>query len=105
MNSEPEDVGDAPQVEQKKQVRKSRRDGEIDNLKAILATYWGREFYWRLLCEGRVFHPTYCVGDSHATAYNEGKRQIGLWAMTELQLSSPDMYEKMRLEAIERERK
>lgn len=100
-----QDVGDEDQVTTKKQVKKYDRDQELENLRTLLSTPGGREFYWRLLSQCNLFRPSYVPGDTHAMALNEGKRAIGLWAMVELSQSLPSAYDKMRIEAEERERK
>lgn len=105
MTVETDDVGDESQVVKRRQNKKSVRDEELDDLKAILNTYGGRAFYWRLLSQCNMFKPSYISGDTHGTAVNEGKRMIGLWSMGELAASLSSAYDKMRIEAEERERK
>lgn len=98
------DVGNEEQVKVKRQKKKSSRDVEIDELRAILDTYGGRAFYWRLLSECRVYASSFST-DPLTMAHAEGQRKIGLWALGELEPLSPGIMDKMRIEAVERERK
>lgn len=68
-------------------VERARRD----ELCAILATPGGRRAIWRLIDGAGVFRASYS-GDALATAYNEGRRAVGLGLMMEAQQASIDGY-------------
>jgi hypothetical protein len=44
----------------------------------------GRRVMWEILCRARVFHGSFSTNGS-AVMFNEGRRDIGLWLMQELQ--------------------
>ena len=59
----------------------------------------GQRFVWDVL--DRVcgtFGCSYVTGDAQATAFNEGRRSIGVQLMTELQALAPQSYVAMLLE-------
>lgn len=74
-----------PQLEQEK------RDGE---LRELLGTKAGQAVVWRLLVTARVFGSTFDL-DSRAHAFQEGRRDLGLWLMAEAQRVAPDKYVEM----------
>ncbi len=77
------DTGDISQVQKKKTKAQLRRMQENDWLKDILSKEGGRDFIWRLLIQCGVYHTSF-TGDAPHTFFNEGKRQIGLWLLTEI---------------------
>ncbi len=77
------DTGDISQVQKKKTKAQLRRMQENDWLKDILSKEGGRDFIWRLLIQCGVFTTSF-TGDAPTTFFNEGKRQVGLWLLTEI---------------------
>ena len=77
------DTGDVKEVSKKKTKAQLRRMRENEWLKDILSKEGGRNFVWRLLIQCGVYHTSF-TGDAPHTFFNEGKRQIGLWALTEI---------------------
>ncbi|KKL89627.1 hypothetical protein LCGC14_1912840 [marine sediment metagenome] len=77
------DTGDSKQVNKKKTKIQLRRMRENAWLKEILSKEGGRDFIWRLLIQCGVYHTSF-TGDAPQTFFNEGKRQIGLWVLTEI---------------------
>jgi hypothetical protein len=61
---------------------KNRRDTELDDLRQLLKTKWGRRLVWRVL-EKAGIHRTSFTGNS-TTFFNEGQRNIGLWLESEV---------------------
>jgi len=61
---------------------KNRRDTELDDLRQLLKTKWGRRLIWRVL-EKAGIHRTSFTGNS-TTFFNEGQRNIGLWLESEV---------------------
>lgn len=102
--AEIEDVGDEEFVTKKKAVKRSLRDQELNDLKEILKTYGGRSFFWRLFTEARIYDSSYNT-DHSVMSFREGKRDLGLWALREVEVAIPGVIDQMRLEAKERERK
>ncbi len=91
------DTGDVKQVGKKKQKRKHRRDQELEDLRRILDMAGGRNFIWRLLEQCGVYKTSH-TGEALETAFNEGKRQMGLWALEEIFDASPHTYALMQKE-------
>jgi hypothetical protein len=79
---------------------KHRRRVEIADLKAILATPHGRRFFWRVLGQAGVLRTSFDHSGA-VTAFNEGRRSIGLWAWAEMEESMPEAYTQMLAEARE----
>ena len=77
------DTGDSKQVNKKKTKAQLRRMRENEWLKEILSKEGGRDFIWRLLIQCGVYDTSF-TGDAPHTFFNEGKRQIGRWALTEI---------------------
>lgn len=67
------------------ELRRRARDISI-----VLSSVEGRRFYWRLLCECGVFTSSYT--GNNTTFFNEGRRQIGLMLLNELNDIAPDAY-------------
>ena len=99
----PFDTGDEKQVKERKNVHQLARDQEVEELRALLETYGGRSFVWRLLEQCGIYRAA--VGDPHEILRGEGKRDIGLWAMDEVFTSDPEAYTIMRNEGKLREMK
>ena len=77
------DTGDVKDVKKKKTKAQLRRLKENEWLKDILSKPGGRDFIWRLLTACGVYDTSF-TGDAPHTFFNEGKRQIGLWVLTEI---------------------
>ena len=91
------DTGDVKQVNKKKSKRQAKRDQELDDLRNILDAAGGRNFLWRLLTECGVYHSSFSI-EALEMAHNEGKRQMGLWALEEIFDASPHTYALMQKE-------
>ena len=91
------DTGDIKEVNKKKTKAQLRRMRETDWLKDILSKTGGRDFVWRLLIQCGVFHTSF-TGDAPHTFFNEGKRQIGLWVLSEIDESDNQAIPKMQEE-------
>ena len=77
------DTGDVKDVKKKKTKAQLRRLKENEWLKDVLSRPGGRDFIWRLLIQCGVYDTSF-TGDAPHTFFNEGKRQIGLWVLTEI---------------------
>jgi len=67
---------------------------EDKEMRALMALPEGRAFVHRLLQTAGVFRPSF-AGDPYHTAFNEGQRNLGLWALNRL---LPDEYAQMMKE-------
>lgn len=100
MSDGPENVGEETQVKERNKKYSLKREKELAEFKAILETYGGRSFVWRLLTQCGVFRTSF-TGNS-TTFFNEGKRQIGLWTLDEIYSADPNAFQKMQNEASDR---
>ena len=91
------DTGDVKEVNKKKTKSQLRRLRQIEWLKDILSKSGGRDCIWRLLIQCGVYHTSF-TGDAPHTFLNEGKRQIGLWVLTEINEADPQAYITMQEE-------
>ena len=51
---------------------------DLEDIRALFSTGEGVRFFARLLAACGVFRLSYSAGDTHATAFAEGQRNIGL---------------------------
>ena len=61
------------------------------DLRAVMLTPEGRRFVWDSIDFCGLLAPSY-ANDPMATAYNEGRRSIGLWLQTRAKTEAPDLY-------------
>jgi len=101
-DTEQEDVGDEKKVKARKTKRQIERQEELEALRAILKTYGGRAFLWRLLMECKLNEFGFC-GDNDLLNNVEGRRIIGGWALAEIAEANPKAEMMMRTEAVARE--
>lgn len=76
------------QVQENRLLEEMDRDGELAQLGKLLQDESARDFLWRLLCHCNIFQSTYQrnFGDM---ALLEGKRQVGLWLLSEICEADP----------------
>lgn len=98
----PIDVGDEKQVTKRKSKAKLARDREVEELRQLVHTEGGRAFIWRILEQCGVYQIGY-QGDVNDAIFNEGRRSIGIWALSEVFISDPQIYTIMRNEAASRD--
>jgi hypothetical protein len=73
---------------------KNRKDREISDLQSVLKKPEGRRVVYKILCECGVFKASFTM-NSMTTAFNEGKRDIGLGLLAQLDLAEPQIYSQM----------
>lgn len=64
-----------------KEIEESQWDND---LAWMMGDHRGRRIMWELLSQTRAFQSSYSTNGS-VTTFNEGRRHIGLWLMSELQ--------------------
>lgn len=79
------------------------RDQETNDLKSVLSTPAGRRFVWRQLAEAGVFRTSFVPLASDSTAYNEGRRSLGIALLAEITTETPHSYLLMQQEEIDNE--
>lgn len=94
-------AADKDQVVKGAREERSKRQQEIDDMKVVLSTRAGRRFVWRHLTNAGIFQSTF-TGNS-ATFFNEGRRDIGLKMLAEVNAASPESYLLMMKESNEGE--
>ena len=87
---------DAQNKEAQKEYEK-RRVREIDDLQKVLKSPEGRRFVWRVLSEAGVFKASFSL-NSMQTAFNEGRRDIGIWLIKDIDRAEPNAYAQMQRE-------
>lgn len=93
-------AADKRQVKEGKQREKVRETLDRDALSWMLGHRLGRRLYWNLMGDTGVFSTSY-TGDNNRTNFNEGKRQIGLKMLSNLNAVKPEAYLQMVREAEE----
>jgi hypothetical protein len=99
-NPEAHDFEEAAQEVQVSRVLEALdRQGEIVQLAALLQQEDVRDLLWRLLSHCHLYGSVYnkSFGDM---ALAEGKRQVGLWLLSEICEADPSAEMKMRQKAI-----
>jgi len=81
-------------VKESRKEYKNRKDREISDLQTVLKKPEGRRVVYKILCDCGVFKASFAL-NSNTTAFNEGKRDIGLGLLAELDLAEPQIYSQM----------
>ena len=89
------DTSDEHQVKSRKTKTKLKREDQLSALRDILETDGGKEFFRRLLARCKLYETSF-TGNSQ-TFFNEGKREIGLWVLSEIVAADPKAYANMML--------
>jgi hypothetical protein len=99
MADEPDELEDAQaHVQEKRLLEELDRDGELAQLKELLALESTRDFLWRVLTRCHVYGAVYNknFGDM---AFAEGQRNIGLWLLSEICEADPGAEIQMKRKA------
>lgn len=81
---------------------------EEADIREVLGSPAGRRFVFRLLDHARVFNGIYAESpdgqcNTHKTLHREGARNLGLWQIKRIQVSSPELVMKLINEGLTRE--
>jgi hypothetical protein len=87
------------QAKRAKQREKADRERERTDLLTVVSTVQGRRFVWKLLVESAVFQQSFVPGQQDLTAFNEGRRRMGLGLMLDLAAIDVTLYHRMAKEA------
>lgn len=81
------------------QLAQETRDAEnkkyAEDLRWVMSDKRGRRFMWNLLARTRVYQLSLVMGAVDQTAFNEGKRSVGLEYLADVSGICPERYEKM----------
>lgn len=76
----------------KREAAKLARQVEANDVKAVMATPQGRRVVRRWLAAAGIHRSTFAPGAPDVSAYNEGRRALGLQIEEEVARHSPDHY-------------
>ena len=79
------------------------RNQEVEDLRSILKTAYGKRFIWKWLGRAGIFRQSFMPGAADSTAFNEGRRSIGNALLAEVLEVRPDSYSEMVKYAKEEE--
>ena len=91
--------GDKLNEEQSKAARTARLK-ELDDLRWVLSNVKGRRLVWKILSNCGAFKASYVPKDSTQTAFNEGRRDIGLRLLLDVGQADPKAYSTMENEVL-----
>lgn len=66
------------------------RRKQLEDIRVILSDARGRRFYWRLLVECGIFKSSFT--GNNTTFFNEGRRDVGLVLLADLNEADPSAY-------------
>lgn len=90
-------AADEEQVKEARLKEKFGRERELEDMRSVLASHRGRRLIWRYLEECGVFKISF-TGSSE-TFFKEGKRDIGLRLLADINDAAPEAYSIMLREA------
>jgi hypothetical protein len=99
----PYNAGDAQQVAKAKSRQKTRSLQKKAAFRRFMSDAEGRMFMWDLLTLCGIFHSSFSI-DALRCAFNEGRRDIGLRLLADINQLSPDLYMRMVGENQEKEK-
>lgn len=78
---------------------KRKRDRELNDIRTVLNLPEGRRVVWRILSFVKIFIDAFFGGDAgHTTAYQSGRKSVGLWLLSELMDANPNSFSQMQRE-------
>ena len=81
-------AADENQVKDKQAEAKTEREQELDDIKELLKTPFGKRFFKRFMAEGMIFHSSF-TGNSR-TFFNEGRRSLTLKFFADMTQVAPE---------------
>lgn len=95
-------AGDRKSIrEAEKAARIAERQRE-DVTRSLMSTTSGREFVWNILDSCQVFSSTF-TAEALTSAFNEGRRSVGLQLLDTIMTACPDLYLQAQRESNERD--
>lgn len=88
MSNKIHNAADADAVKKAEELKKIRRDQDIDDIKKILSRPEGVRFFRKLLTDGMIFHTT-MTGNSW-TYFKEGRRDFALQIFNDVCEARPE---------------
>lgn len=88
------------EVQTKRLLEAMDRDGELEQLRGLLENEAVRDFLWRVMTWGHIFSSVHDPNNSKMNVM-EGRRQLCLQLLAEINLASPRAWLSMQLKAAE----
>ena len=95
-------AGNPTEVRKRKKKAKLEQERELEELRQLLSVSGNRAFLWRLLEHCKVYHSNPFPENPGSMAMFEGRRNVGLWLLTQMHEADPRAYAIMRDEATEK---
>jgi hypothetical protein len=96
------DTGDESAVN-KARIEAGRAQREAQNfLAAVMDTAPGRAWIYRHLADCNIWMQTFLMGSPDGTAFNEGRRSVGLRLLDDIMTCAPERYMTMIAEAAQK---
>lgn len=96
-----QDPDETPEQAKRRQQQEDAQLQDDTDLRALMAGAQGRRFVWRIISRAAGTFDTSFAGEAHASsAFNEGRRSIGIALMRETQKLAPMSYVEMLSEAL-----
>ncbi len=93
------DAGNRRHVERRDKAAKTVRLRRNDDFRWLMGDARGRRFVWDLLGKAGLFRSSFGPS-TELTAFNEGRRDLGLGVLAELMQLCPEQYARMQAEAV-----
>ena len=87
----PDNSADRKSIRAREKAAKVNDELRATVIREIMSTTTGRMWMWDHLAECSIFHQTF-TSDPLTTAFNEGRRSIGLSVMADILRTCPDQY-------------
>jgi hypothetical protein len=96
------DAGDRRHVERREKTAKTGRRRRNQDFRWLMGEQRGRRFVWDLLAKAGLFRSS-LAGTAELTAFNEGRRDVGLALLADLMRLCPEQYARMQAEAVSKQ--
>jgi hypothetical protein len=97
----PYNAGDEEQVGKKSRAAKASDRQALEDIRFVMGDARGRRFVWSMLARCGVYRSSYLAGrgQTEATAFHEGERNVGLHILATISAAAPKAYLAMQQEA------
>lgn len=94
MAGDRQDLGDPDAMKERDDVRKLINQQQLNDIRVLLSMPEGRRFFWRQLCEFRMFGAQFNLDDVNGRmdAHINGMRVCAKWLADELSGASRENY-------------
>ena len=96
------DAGDRRHVERREKTAKTARLQRNEDFRWLMGDLRGRRFVWDLLAKAGLFRSSLGLSPE-LTAFNEGRRDLGLAVLADMMRLCPGQYARMQAEAISKQ--